>query len=133
MSLSIRFLSRDEASLEVAVGEIVIDGFAENFEAPLHYWSRDEYECQWREGLLRIEAGSDKSCLVTSMHDPMHANFIVWWVVYREGQMLHVQNQMLFFDQLTERFDSVDPYRHIRNRITTNVDGMPISEWICRP
>jgi hypothetical protein len=41
-------------------GRITIDDFTERFIMPLEYWSIEDYEKQWREGLDRIKI-QDKS------------------------------------------------------------------------
>ena len=131
MPISIRFLTTTDIDLDQAVGELTIDGFTESFDVPLHYWSRDDYERQWNEGLKRIDSGASRSCLITSMSDPAHANFIVWWIIYREGRQLFLQNQLLFLERLVGEFDESNPYQFIQDRVTTDPDGGRISEWVC--
>ncbi|MGB6904684.1 MAG: hypothetical protein WBD98_17770, partial [Acidobacteriaceae bacterium] len=66
MSILIRFLhdARDEP--DMAIGQITLGAFVEEFEMVLSVWSRERYERQWREGIQRLLDGKSKSCLITS-------------------------------------------------------------------
>ena len=130
MGIQIHFVDEATPDADIAVGEIVIDELSERFEAPLLYWSRGDYETQWRQGLSRTMTGEAKSCLVTSMYDPAKANFLVWWPIYREGSTLFVQNHLVFMDQLDEPLDLRDLYRSVRTRRTQTDEGQRISEWV---
>jgi hypothetical protein len=110
-------------------GQITIGSFVERFIAPLGYWSKGEYEEQWNSGISRIIGPHDVSCLITSMRDPATANFIFWWPLYRIGETVYVQNQLVFVEQLKMPFDPMDPYVQIPPRVTLNEEGETVSEW----
>ena len=110
-------------------GVISLGPVDEEFLAPLTYWKTLDYERQWRQGLLRILSGSESSCLITAMYDPSCANFITWWPLYRLGDLMVVQNQILFLDRLTDGFDECNPYRHVGTRQSVSDEGSAISEW----
>jgi len=132
MSFSIRFLPEPtgtEFGEEVQYGEIVIGTFHERFHASLSLWSDFKYKQSWYQGLRRILGTAMKSCLITSMYDPRKANFIIWWPLYRKDNLVYIQNQMLFLDQLYVPFDEKRPWLSVRNRNTTDEEGNKISEW----
>jgi hypothetical protein len=79
--------------------------------------------------LLYICEGNAKSCLITSMFDPLTANFIFWWTLYLDGNIVHIQNQILFLDELDKPFSKLNPYEFIRERKTVSDEGDKISEW----
>jgi CdiI N-terminal domain len=76
-------------------GRITINDFTERFIMPLEYWSIENYEKQWREGLDKIKI-QDKSCLVASVQDPKKAPWINWWVLYKKERTVFIRNQILF-------------------------------------
>jgi hypothetical protein len=116
MSLRIRVIKKTDYEPALALGEITLDDFVETFETLLTFWGADRYEYQWREGLDRLLKGAAKSCLITSMLDSKYENFGVWWKLYREGDQVVVQNQLLLSDVLGRHFDPDDPYQSIPDR-----------------
>ena len=134
MGFSIRFLSPEEygpydQEPDLILGEITIGCFTERFEASTSYWSIHDYQKQWEKALDRTISGEKKSCLITSMYDPEHANFIFWWLLYREGQKVIVQNQILFLNDKKLIFNPTKPCKNINDRESISEDGLPISEW----
>ena len=131
MAIRIRFIEQpDSSAKDIAVGEIAVNGFRERLEIPLGFWTRQDYERQWKEGIDRIKNQScEKSCLITARYDPAHANFIVWWPIYRVLDRLVVQHEYLFLDQLERPFDPVEPYSYIGTRQVSSSSGEPVSEW----
>jgi hypothetical protein len=133
MAFSIRFLPDSSQDIEhgpiEAAGEIVLGGFRELFLASLSFWTRVQYEAHWREALNRIVTKESPSCLITTMYDPVIANFIWWWPMYREAEEILVQNHLLLLTELKERFDPNNPYRFISEYGNRSEDGEPISEW----
>ena len=113
----------------LARGRISIGTFEEEFEVILGYWSRQQYVQQWREGVERIIDGYPDSCLLTSVHDPVTANFFFWWPMYQTKECVCIQNQIVLLDDLDETFDLSSPYRFIRPRYVISEDGARISEW----
>ncbi len=127
-------LPEDENPIQAArpgsrFGEIRIGDFVEKFEMPVSFWAPQEYRKHWQAALDRIIFVAQKSCLVTSMVDPRHANFIVWWPIYREGSSVIFQNQILFMDKLDSPFNPQDPFVHIQDRRVIAENGTPLSEW----
>jgi contact-dependent growth inhibition (CDI) system CdiI-like immunity protein len=113
----------------LAYGRIRIGDFHERFEMDLSFWSRPDYERHWLRGVGRLLAGGDVSCLVSAMRDPETAEFIIWWPLYRLGDEVKVQNQILFMTDLPETLDPEDPFRHVLPRTTSSTEGTPVSEW----
>jgi len=109
MSLRIRFINKTDYEPNLALGEIALTDFLENFEISLAFWGADRYEKQWRQGIDRLLEGASKWCLITSMLDPKCEHFGVWWKLYREGEHVMVQNQLLLADVLGRTFDPDEP------------------------
>jgi len=110
------------------IGQITIGSFSEKFVVPLSWWSIEDYESQWAEGIKRIEQGYS-SCLVTAMTNPGNP-MINWWLLYKEDNKIVIRNQMLFgnewkkkFTQKTFDLDTCYDY------IPTKAKGK-VSEWI---
>lgn len=119
---TVKIESEDE---QILVGNIKI----EDFHVPLSYWDRNEYLSQWTKGLEAIFEGSKKSAFITAMYNPATANFIFWWVIYRVGNDVYIQNHVLFVDELKERFNESDFIKYVPERETITEDDDPISEW----
>jgi len=130
MKFSIQFV-QEKVLIEndlVNVGQIVIGNFKETFHSSLSYWTTENYLEQWMNGILRITKGYRRSCLVTSMSDPKTANFIFWWVLYRINDLVHIQNHVLFTDEIYGNFAETKIYDYIPERLTYE-EGQRISEW----
>ncbi|PIR16532.1 MAG: hypothetical protein COV48_09675 [Elusimicrobia bacterium CG11_big_fil_rev_8_21_14_0_20_64_6] len=112
-----------------ANAEIIIGGHKETAEVPLQYWRRDRYRKQWHDALQGIASGKLTGCLITAMYDPRSANFLMWWPMWRVGDTVFVQNQILFMDKIREGFDEEGLERYIPKRTTTTSEGERISEW----
>ena len=114
-------------------GKIVIGDFRETFGASLASWTRDDYDRHWRKALEKLVAGADRSALITDyVEPPDHASaesYLFWWPLYRDGDTVYVQNQILFFGQLSQPFSSERPWESVKDRETGNEDGQRISEW----
>jgi hypothetical protein len=114
----------------VSLGSLKIGSFEEEFYASQSYWNRKQYISQWQEALERLLKGKDKTAIITSIYDPKTANFLFWWVIYLIGNNVHVQNHVLFLEDLDERFDENEPYKFIPEREIQTEEGEQISEWI---
>ncbi|WP_137169734.1 hypothetical protein [Marinomonas sp. FW-1] len=114
---------------EVLFGEINIHSFSEKIRSPISYWNRKRYLSQWRFGLNEIISGNKKSAIVTSMYDPINANFIVIWPLYLIEEDVFIQNRILFMEDLKEPFNESKMSAYIDDRETVNEDGEAISEW----
>lgn len=122
----------DEKEVEdntLKMGRIRIGDFSELFRASLSYWSISDYLKQWEEGLYRLLFEHKQSCLVTSMYNPAVANFIFWWVLYPEGDTVHIQNHVLFLNELDTTFSLDNLYDYVSPREILSEDGNKLSEW----
>lgn len=70
-----------------------------------------------------------RSALITSVTDPITANFIGWWPMYLVEDVVHVQNQLLFMADLSRPLDPSNPYEMVREHCSVSEDGERISEW----
>jgi hypothetical protein len=95
----------------------------------LEFWGLEDYERNWAAGLGRLIDGSSVSCLATSMIDPSTANFVEVWPLYRSGDDVYVQDQLIFMDQLSHEFDPAAPWESVRPRSVVNENGQEIQEW----
>jgi CdiI N-terminal domain len=131
MAFSIKFTNSQfvDDNENFQVGEIIIGEFQENFTSSLSYWNENDYLKQWKSALIRTCDGNHKSCLITSMFNPVSANFIFLWTLYLDENIVHIQNQILFLDDLETPFLESDPYASIRDREIISDEGEKISEW----
>jgi hypothetical protein len=114
-------------------GLIHIGDFSESIYVPLDYWSRQDYERQWKEGLERIKT-HDTSCLVATIHDPKIRKFVDWWVLYKEGKTIFVNNEMIHdceYEKLIgdKPFNLETCYNFIEPRVTMTENGHKVSTW----
>lgn len=112
--------------------EITLGSFRERFQSTLFYWSISDYQKQWVHAIERIvNVDNSTSALITELRDPALAGEVVgqWWVLYREGEKVYVQNQLILKKNLTGGFNPLDPYSHIPKRKTETDEGDKISEW----
>jgi len=127
-------VSEGRPDVEALYGKIRIGEFQETFIASLFFWSRTQYEQHWRTALERIIAGATQSALITSYAEPpanvTGDDYLVWWPLYREGDLVYVHNQLLFFRQLSRPFSVEHPWESIGERETVDDEGAQISEWI---
>lgn len=109
-------------------GQLRIGDHVETFLAPMSYWGELEYRRQWRTGLQRLSNGAASTCLVTSITDPKQSNFVRWWALYRDGDMVILQEHIHFLDE-SPFFDAQNPYASVTPHVRTSDDGSTISEW----
>jgi hypothetical protein len=129
MSLRIRFTNKTDYEPVLALGEITLNEFIETFETDLTFWGAERYESQWREGIDRLLQGVSRSCLITSLVDSSYQVFGQWWKLYRDGEQVVVQNQLLLSSCFGKDFNPNDPYSSISDRQSLNSEGEQISEW----
>jgi len=112
----------------VLPASIVIDGFKESITIPLTYWNLDDYKNSWQKSLKEGLANKNHAALVVSMYEPKLTNFVFTWVVYFEGAVAHVQNNIVFLDECNDFTpDKINDF--IDKRTIHDEDGMKISEW----
>lgn len=129
LNLTIGKQISDYGGEQILEGTLVIGDFTEDFHASTSYWDRKKYLSQWRRGLEAIRDGSEKSAVITDMYDPATANFIFWWVMYRLGGDIYIQNHVLFMEDLDKPFSERNLHEFIPERDTVTEEGEPISEW----
>ncbi|MBA4184366.1 MAG: hypothetical protein H0X49_10175 [Acidobacteria bacterium] len=117
-----------ERNEEVALGEISLGNFTENFESSLSFWRIEDYEKQWIEAAKRI-IEFEQTAFITDLDNPKTSNFITWWKAWKIEEEIFVQNQLLFLNQFPDLFDIKNPYKFIGNRTTKTEDSEQISEW----
>jgi len=101
----------------------VLGEFQEEFLAALGPWTREQYQRHWIQAARRLVEGPyDRTGFFTSA-------FQFWWTMWREGEDVFVQQQLLISETLREPFNPDDPYRQLRDRHSTSDDGLPLSEW----
>jgi hypothetical protein len=114
-------------------GRIKIGDFSERFILPIAWWSCEEYEQQWQEGLERIHY-TNTSCLITSVELSNRSPLVNRWVLYKEQDIVYVQNELLFGKFYKETFND-EPfnletcYNHIEPRMLKDANGEGPSEW----
>jgi hypothetical protein len=118
----------DEDGWPHAEGEIVLGGFREGFQADLRFWDMPAYETQWRQAILRLVGGVPATALVTSYRGPGGAYHFTW-PMWREGSTVHVQERIMFADQLGSAFDPQSPDEHVGDHAPVNAEGEALSEW----
>ena len=136
MSFSICFTGEpdrylgDDPSVPFAMGRIVAGGLDEGFASTLYEWSKRDYEAQWLRSLERLINGDTKVALITQYLDPAESSNLEWWALYRgKDDVVYVQNQLRFCDQLGKDFSIAEVGKFLAERITVNEDGNRISEW----
>ncbi|MDI6097072.1 hypothetical protein QLQ12_00425 [Actinoplanes sp. NEAU-A12] len=113
-----------------AIGSITIGPFSESFPISLNFWAVEDYVASWKHALAALEESADSTvCLVASMVDPQDGNFVNCWPVYRSGDIVRVQNSIIFFEDLTETFDPGTPWLSVAAHSVIDEDGNRISEW----
>ncbi|QWB28247.1 hypothetical protein KJK29_14215 [Streptomyces koelreuteriae] len=96
----------------------------------LTYWKVEQYRASWVRSLKALELGGDAaSCLISSITNPETSNFIFCWPLYKSGDIVYVQNSIIFLGELEEEFVPDEPWRFVEPRSTVDEDGHEISEW----
>ncbi len=128
MAFDLRLAEASPKKKEV-YGRILIGDFSERFVASLADWSPADYETHWLTSARRILSGQAKSAFVTSFTAPNKGPYLVRWPLYRIGDVVCIQNQLLFYDQLSQSFAIDRLYDFVKDRETFSEDGEEISEW----
>jgi hypothetical protein len=130
ISLTSELIGGLDPGVTAVYGKITIGDFSEMIYVGLVSWSREQYENLWKAAVARIVAEADRSALIVSYIEPPLSHYAMLWPMYREGEIVHVQNRMLFFDQLSVPFSIDRPWDSLQERETTGPEGQPISEWL---
>jgi hypothetical protein len=111
-------------------GRIRIGSFTEDFIAYLCDWTPEHYRRQWLEAAQRLVNGESKSAFVTTFVSPKNGRHFEWWPCYRVGEIVYLQNQLRFYEQVASPFAVDSLYAYVSDRKTaSDDDGTPISEW----
>ena len=136
MSFSIFFTGEpdqhlgDDPNVPYALGRIVAGALDEGFASTLYEWNKRDYEAQWMHSLRRLIAGDKKVALITHYVNPAESSNLEWWALYRgEDDVVHVQNQLRFYDQLGSNFSVADANGFLAERTTADEEGNRVSEW----
>ena len=109
--------------------EIRISDFSERFVAPIEQWMLEDYDQQWKIAATRIIQGAVKGYLMASMRDPEKSDFVSVYAMYREGERVYVQNQIIICRGNEETIRSGDLSSLVNDREIETEDGERISEW----
>ncbi len=133
MAFSIKFLPDSCQDIKhgpmEAIGERVLGDSGELFLAELSFWTKAQYEAQWREGLNRIVRNLSPSCLIHTMRNPVTARFIFWWPMWRQDDEIVFQESTIWLKEHKERFDPSNPYGFIPEYSNMTEEGEKVSEW----
>lgn len=135
MAISIRFLTgvqKEKDEPDLAIGQITLGTFVEEFDSILSVWDLERYERQWTEGIQRLLDDGSKSCLITSLWGDSNGYGFNWWPLYRVGDQVVAQNALIWdpaIQLLYSNFDPNDPYRFIPEHRSVTEEGQQISEW----
>lgn len=120
----------DHFDVQALRGLLRLGGVQESFFSPVSYWGKHEYLGSWFASLCVGLEKRQHSVLVTSMLDPESSNFLMVWVLYYVGEFAHVQNHVVFLDEVGDGFDVSDVNSYVGPREVEDEDGDKISEWI---
>jgi hypothetical protein len=119
----------DDPSISAAPGMLKLGNSTEEFLANLSLWGKLDYKSHWSRELKALFEGSPKAALVVSYDDPKAASNMEIWRVYRDGEWLHFQNQLLSYSNLPDAFEISEISRYIEDRKVMTAEGNRISEW----
>jgi len=119
----------DDTSIPAAPGALTLGKTTEEFLANLSLWGKSDYESHWTRELTALFRGHPKVALVVSYDDPTAASNMEIWRVYRDGEWVHFQNQILSYSNLPHGFEVSKMSSYIDDREITTKEGDRISEW----
>jgi len=127
---SISFNSGLYSAKRSSSGTLVLGSETETFLASFDHWQPEDYERQWQEAISLVVNEGSKSALITEMPAPSVANFIRWWPMWRFGESVKLNEQLLFMADLETPIDAENPYTHVGEYRELNEEGERISEWV---
>jgi len=130
---NIRILRKEyNQSEKYVLGQITIGRFKEKFSTGLSLWTMEDYEVHWCEAIEHLmQSNISKSMLITSITDPRDSDFLFCWPLYRDGDLVRIQNHMLFYEHIQGEFSLGNIFDVVPERVTLCEDGDPVSEWKC--
>jgi len=112
-----------------AVGMIAFADLYESFDMPLDYWALEQYEYQWQQGLRRLK-NHTHSCLVTAINNPEQRRYINWWLLYREGDVIYIQNHIIVGELYDEFIDKKNLHqKHVMTLYPCDIQAMMNLRW----
>ena len=120
-----------EPDEEGVVGLLLLGSHEEAFVAHTYAWSEQRYVDEWRKA-LHLALSGRQAALITDMRTPSQSSHLVWWPVWKVGDEIIFQNQLLFFAKhgLTGTGMEIDQlYGLIGKHDSKNKQGVPVSEW----
>jgi len=118
----------DDTSVPAAPGRLMLGKSTEEFLANLSVWAKSDYESHWTRELKALLEGNPRVALVVSYYGNPASNMEIWRV-YRDGELVHFQNQILWYSTLPRGFEVPKLSQYIPDRVVMTAEGNRISEW----
>jgi hypothetical protein len=118
----------DDTNIPAAPGRLVLGESTEEFLANLSVWVKSDYESHWARELKMLLEGTPKVALVVSYYGNRASNMEIWHA-YRDGELVHFQNQILWYSALPSGFEVSKLSQHIPDRAVADAEGNRFSEW----
>jgi hypothetical protein len=118
----------EDSTAAAAVGAIWADDLNETILCHLNPWDQATYEAQWLAALGALLAGKRKAALITS-YVGADSNRMMWCLFRGEGEVVYIQNHMVFGESLKEPFSVECASDLLDERRILDQDGQRISEW----
>jgi hypothetical protein len=122
----------DDTSVPAAPGSLHLGKWMEEFDLNLSVWSKSQYESHWMHELKELVTGRPKIALIVNFSDPKNSSNMEIWLVYRDGELVYIQNQIPWYSNLPRDFDVSKISESIDDRQETTSEGYRISEWLFR-
>jgi len=116
----------DDVTIPAAPGLLVMGKTFEGFSANLALWDKKTYEAHWLRELKSLFDGASKATLIVSYDDPKFSYKIEIWPVYRDGDLIRLQNRLLFYECLPANFSVTEISSYLQDRQTMNEDGQKV-------
>ncbi len=115
---------------DMAIGRIIAGDLNEEFRSAIGYWSSDDYRQQWIRAVGVVLADDARAALITSIEGLPGSGALDWWPMYREGDLVYVQFQLLVLADLIRPFDVRHPEHSLAPHTQIDEDSNHISEWV---
>lgn len=137
LDLSIEIVSKKPKKIRSWLafeGKITIGDFCETIIVPIEYWTREDYERQWKEGIERLKKHNTSCLVVTAFDKNTGGPFVDWWQLYRIEDTVFIQNGWLMLEAYQEvvgdaPFTHDTCYNFVEPRVILTEDGDRPSEW----
>jgi hypothetical protein len=118
----------DDTSIPAAPGRLQLGESTEEFLANLSAWAKSDYESHWTRELKTLLKGNPKVALVVSYYRNPASNMEIWHV-FRDRELVHFQNQILWYSSLPSGFEVSKLSQYIPDRAVMDAEGNRFSEW----